>query len=58
MKILIMPFSPASYNFVALRSNLVSASFSNTASLCSSLGVRGQVSYTYKITDKIVVSYV
>jgi hypothetical protein len=37
---------------------LLSAVFSNTLSLCSSLNVRGQVSRPYRTTGKIIVLYI
>jgi hypothetical protein len=36
----------------------LSTLFSNTLSLCSSLGVRDQVSHPYKTTDKIMILYI
>jgi hypothetical protein len=57
MKHLIMQFSPTSCYFIPLRSKYIPLStlFSNTFCLCSSLNIRGQVSYQYKTTGKIIV---
>jgi hypothetical protein len=56
MKLLIVQFSPTSYHFVPLRSNILfSTLFSNTLSLCSSLNAKNQVPHPYKVTGKILV---
>jgi hypothetical protein len=38
--------------------NIISALFSNTLNLCSSLNMRDQVSYAHKTTGKIIVLYI
>jgi hypothetical protein len=59
MKLLIMQFSPASYYFIPLRTNiLLSTLFSDIFSLCSSLDVRDKVPGPYKTTGKIIVLYI
>jgi hypothetical protein len=57
MMLLIMQFSPTFHRIIPLRSNiLLSTLFLDTLSLCSSLSVRDQVSHSYRIAGKIVVS--
>jgi hypothetical protein len=59
MELLVMQFSPTSYYFISLRTNiLLSALFSNTLSLCSSLNVRDQVLHAYRNIGKIIVLYI
>jgi hypothetical protein len=55
MKFLIVQFSPTAYYLIRLRSN--STLFSNTLVLCISLNIRDQVSRSYKITVRMIVSY-
>jgi len=56
MMILIMQPSPASCHFSLFCWNiLLSTLFSNTLNLCSSFGVRDQVSHPFKTIDRILV---
>jgi hypothetical protein len=55
MKIINKQRSPASSYFITLYFILLSALFSNTISLRSSLNVRDQVLHPYKTTGKITV---
>jgi polysaccharide pyruvyl transferase WcaK-like protein len=52
-----MQFSAAFRHFL-VPNILLSALFSNTLNLCSSISVRDQVSHPYKTTGKIMISYI
>jgi hypothetical protein len=56
MKLLIMQFLQPPVTSSLFGPNiLLSALFSNTLSLCSSLNVRDQVSHPYRIKDEVIV---
>ena len=57
MKFLIMKFSSTSRHFISQFSTyFLNSLFSNIPSLCSFLNVRDQVSCSYRIRGKIIVS--
>jgi hypothetical protein len=59
MKLLIMQFFSNLQSLHLFDPNiLLSALFSNTFSLCSSLNIRDQVSHPYKTASKIIVTHI